>query len=185
MSQGHIIKSSKNLRADIIQTAHINGLATCGNSAGNKLMRNKHIALVLCQLQLRYSILHRIMVAANLCCGLLRCPMLHNSRLQKRQQENIHIAEFILQHKLLLLTVVAARKMNAAAAHQLRAERQALCRIMVAADDAHRHLKLRQLIQKIIKQNDSFCRRYRFIVNISGKQYTIRLLGANHLYNTL
>ena len=81
MPQGHIIKSSKNLRTDIIQSAHINGLAACGNGAGNKLMRNKNIALVLCQLQLRYSIFHRIMVACNLSCSLLRCPMLHNSRL--------------------------------------------------------------------------------------------------------
>ena len=185
MPQSHIIKSSKNLRTDIIQTANINGLAACGNGAGNKLMRNKHIALGLHKRQLRHSIFHRIMITGNLRSSLLRCPMLYNSRLQERQQKNIHPAEFILQHKLLRLTVVAARKMNAAAAHQLRAERQALCRIMVAADDAHRHLKLRQLIQKIIKQNDSFCRRHRFIINISGKQYAIRLLSTNYLYNTL
>ena len=40
---------------------------------------------------------------------------------------------------------------------------------MVAADDAHRHLELRQLIQKIIKQNDSFCRRQAAVVDIAGQ----------------
>ena len=49
MPQSHIIKSSKNLRTDIIQSAHINSLAACGNSAGDKLMRNKHITLLLYQ----------------------------------------------------------------------------------------------------------------------------------------
>jgi len=71
--------------------------------------------------------------------------------------------------------------MDASRIHQPSSERQALCRVMVSADEAGLHAARGKLHQKIIEQRHRLRRRDGFIVNVACDEHRIRRLTVDNV----
>ena len=92
------------------------------------------------------------------------------SRLQKRQQPEIHRAVPVGKLQRLNVSIIHRGQMNAGTFHQPAAESQPFRTVMVATDGIYLHLQLRQPAQKFVKQSNRFRRRNTFVVNITAEQ---------------
>ena len=177
VTEGDIIEIVEHADRHIVRAADRKLLGLAGHRARDELVRDQHIAARRVHVRRAEHRRHRVRIAFDV---LIREETPHLHRLEERQQINIHRAVLVRQRQRRQRAVVDRRDMDAGRIHQPSSERQALCRVMVSADEAGLHAARGKLHQKIIEQRHRFRRRDGFIVNVACDEHRIRRLAVDN-----
>ena len=106
-------------------------------------------------------------------------------RLDEGKHVNGHFPVFVFQEERPDLPVIDRRQMDAARVHQPRSEGDPLRRIVVAADDEHFQLSLRELHEKLVEQLHRLGGGDGFVVDIPREDDRVRRLAVDDIDNLL
>ena len=124
---------------------------------------------------------YRLMIGTKCSVSLRSHYIFHHRRTHKRKQIKIHIPPFITHGHLLDMFLWLLRRhtchIQILFLQNASVEIYSRCTVMVHTDHHHNRIRhfLFQIQYKPVKYTDCFCRRYSFIVNITGNHNGVRL----------
>ena len=176
VAQGHIVKALKHGRVHIVAAAHGDLLGFAGGGASDELVGQQHVAAG----EVRSHVPDGRPDGAGIAFdGLVGETALHMDGLHKGQQPEGDCAVLVGQRDGFNISAVNRRDMDAGTLHQPPTEGQTLRAVMVAADDQHREVPLRQTAEEIVQQGHRLCGGNGLVIDVAGDQHGVGMLAVN------